>query len=519
MIGQIEPEATVDLKRLLFRRQFLLGPKRFAPNQYWSSIQLLGGVRLSVHSDLPFTSTSQDGATVTLIGHAIDPDHPQRTEPEVLRSLIRNASQLNSLIDSTKPLVGRWVIILQNQQGTYLFTDPCGCRQVFYYSDGEGVWCASQPELIRANCHMNLNTDDALVRFLIDPKHALLESPWLGRGTLYESCFHLMANHYLDLDSLQQTRFYPTNPIPDKDTAEIVDTSCAILQGTMTALTARHDVAQALTAGWDSRVLLAASRHVSEHIEYFVYRLSNLAESHPDISVANRMAKELGINFVVRRPADVLPGWFVSMLSMNVTCARVLPKTHAIYAELVVGDSRISVNGNGSEIWRNYIDRYCDQDIGDVSSTDLAARMFGRGRFPPFVISELDEWKKGFDRRFIGNLNMLDLLYWEQGLGNWGAQYPAERDIAVEQISPFNCRLLIETLLSSPRRLRAEPDYELCQEMIRRMWPEALSFPINPQPEGKGHIAGVLKRRIRPHIPSPVVHAVRSVLNSRMESP
>ena len=482
IMGETASEVGVDLKRLQFRRQFLLGGERFAPNEYWSAIQLRRGLHLSVHKDLTVFSAGHEQITVTLLGHAIDPLHPDRTEADILQSLIAEAEDLKSIIDSAAPLVGRWIIIVQDDDGTYLFTDPCSFRSVYYYSDGKNVWCASQPELIRTKCELSLNTDDTLGSFLTDLRHLRMESAWIGSSTIYENCFHLMPNHFVNVESGQQTRFYPTGPIKEKKLADVIELSCAILQGTMTALVARYGVMVALTSGWDSRVQLAASRHVRDELEYFVYSQSNVQEDHPDIWLPRRIAKSLGLNFNVKQSPDELPGWFVCLLSQNVTCARILPKTGPIYDKLVNGETRINVNGNGSEICRNFFDKFCNRNVEVVSAKELAARMFGEEKASPlFVIKEFQKWKDGFNYPPAENLNIFDFLYWEQRLGNWGAQYPAEQDIAVEEISPFNCRLLFETLSAAPRRLRAAPDYQLYQDMMRQMWPEVLSFPINPK--------------------------------------
>jgi hypothetical protein len=223
------------------------------------------------------------------------------------------------------------------------------------------------------------------------------------------------------------------------------------------ALTKRYDLSFALTAGWDSRVLLAASKPVSKHIAYFVYMPGIAGENHPDVWVPKAMAKKLGIQFDVKRPGNELPGWFISILGQSVTCARVLPKTHHIYHKLVSGENRVNVNGNGSEICRNSFDKYCDYDVGESSTGLLASLMFAQKILPPFVIQEINAWKKSFDLKAIDSINLIDLLHWEQRMGNWGGQFPAEQDIAVDEISPFNCRLLIENLLSSSRHLRSAP--------------------------------------------------------------
>lgn len=511
MINQREKEVTVDLERLIYRRQFLLGPSCFAPNKYWSSTQLLQGLYLSIHKDLPFQSIMHGNASLTLIGIAIDANNPQYDETEILQNWFDSTSEINALIDFSKILVGRWVFIVQNQRGTFLFSDPCGFRQIYYSSDSECVWCASQPELIRAIQHMSLNTDTSLLRFFMDPVHARQQSSAVGTKTLYQNCYHLLPNHYLRLGAVGPTRFYPIEPIRNKDRHEIVELSCRILRSAIIALTKRYDISLALTAGWDSRVLLAASKPVSKHIAYFVYTPRIAGESHPDVWVPKAMAKKLGIKFDAKRVGNELPGWFISILCQSVTCARVLPKTHHIYHKLASGENRVNVNGNGSEICRNFFDKYCDYNVGESSAGLLATLMFGQKMLPSFVNQEINAWKKSFDSKVLKNINLIDFLYWEQRMGNWGAQFPAEQDIAVEEISPFNCRLLIENLLSSSRHLRSAPDYILYQDMIRTMWPEILSFPINPTLDND--FIGNIKSKIRPKIPKMMVPVIKRLLN------
>lgn len=503
MINQCGKELNIDLERLIYRRQYLLGPSCFAPNKYWSSIQLLQGLYLSIHKDLPFKSIVRVNASLTLIGIAIDANNPQYDETEILQNWFDGTSEINALINLSKTLVGRWVLILQNNRGTFLFSDPCGFRQIYYHCDSERAWCASQPELIRAIQHMPLNSDTSLLQFLMDPVHARQQSSAVGTKTLYQNCFHLLPNHYFRLGAPGPTRFYPIEPIKNKDRHEIVELSCKILRSAIIALTKRYDISLALTSGWDSRVLLAASKPVSRHIAYFVYMPRIAGESHPDVWVPKAIAKKLGIQFDVRRPGDELPGWFISILSQSVTCARVLPKTHHIYHKLVSGENRVNLNGNGSEICRNFFDKYCEYDVGESSTGSLASLMFAQKMLPPFVIQEINAWKESFDLKVLGNINLIDFLYWEQRMGNWGGQFPAEQDIAVDEISPFNCRLLIENLLSSSRHLRSAPDYLLYQDMIRSMWPETLSFPINPPFDI--NFVGNLKRKIRPKIPKRMV--------------
>jgi hypothetical protein len=499
MKNKVKGKTQIDLQRLLFRRQFLLGPTSFTPTQYWSCVQLPHELQLSIHDDLPFTTKSQNAVTATLIGIAIDPLNPQYTEADILLSLIKKASDITTLIHATASLVGRWVIIFQNPSDTYVFTDPCGFRQVFYYSDGQQFWCGSQPEIIRANHQLSLVTDENLINFLTNPIFARRESAWVGAKTVYDKCFHLLPNHYLSVHHLEPIRFYPstTNPIPINSMSEVIESSGLILKGIMAALTKRYDVCLAVTAGWDSRILLAASRDVCEHIEYYVYR-SSIPGSNPDVWVPQGLAKKLNINFIVRSPANELPGWFVSILSQNVTGARDRPSTRFTYDKLVRGDNRINITSVGSEINRNFYDKYCKINPKEMYSADLG-QIFGYEGVS-FVAQELNYWRKGIiNCKLPEGLNLIDMLYWEQRLGNWGAQCPAEQDIIIEELSPYNCRLLIEILSATPRHMRAAPDYPLYKELMQYLWPEVLSAPINPLK--KGDFISFLWQRVDPHLP------------------
>jgi hypothetical protein len=97
-----------------------------------------------------------------------------------------------------------------------------------------------------------------------------------------------------------------------------------------------------------------------------------LAEGHPDVWVPRLLAKRLGISFLVENSADDLPGWFSSAMSANVTGARMLPKTRSIYGKFMVGEKRVNVGGDASEICRSFFDKYCKLDPKAVCTADFA---------------------------------------------------------------------------------------------------------------------------------------------------
>ncbi len=482
-----------SLQSLVFRRQFLLGPKSFQLTKGWKCFSLHHDLILSAHPDLDVLTKSNDNETITLIGVAVDSLQPNLSLSELLDNYLEKASAVFELIDNTKSLTGRWLIIFQDEQNTYLFTDACGFRSVYYYSDANGFWCGSQPEIIKFITDLDWEVDNEILDFLSSPNYSRMESAWVGNNTIYRGCRHLLPNHYLDINRKEEARFFPREKEPnakERPLSEVVDMATTILQGTYAAVTKRGTILQALTAGWDSRVLLAASRDYSSKIEYFVDRMGILSENHPDIRIPRRLAKCLDLNLTVMNSAQDPPGWFVSVLSHNTTMARVLPKTRTIYSHLQSEENRIKLNGNGSEICRNFFTKY--QKYAGEASIEVLASTLGY-KDVSFVMYQLEEWRENLNIKCAPNFSIFDMLYWEQRLGNWGSQYPSEQDIAIDEFSPYCSRLLIETLMMTPREYRVAPNFKLYRHLIQAMWPETLTIPINPPTSIKAYIKNCIK--------------------------
>ena len=468
------------LQDLLFRRQFIISDSIFKLVDGWVITPLLHNLILSSHPDLQVESMFWSTSSLTFIGSIIDPRYPSLKMKDLLENIEKTNLSINDLIVQTYPFSGRWVIVYQDEKSTYTFTDPCGFRQVFYSSDGERVFCGSQPEIINAVNPLYLTTSREISDFVFSPEYARNELAWIGDKTIYQNCFHLLPNNYLDLGELKAHRFRPIDRLFNENKSSAIERAAMLLQGSIEAAVMRNRVQQAITAGWDSRMLLAASRKCSNNIKYFVDRKGQLSLNQPDISVPQKLSRKLGLDFKVVNSKEYLSGIFITLLSKNVTGARVLSKTRTIYSHFLSNDQVVKINGNGSEICRNFYDKHLSLSENEYRSSPGLARIVGYGG-SAFVENELEAWKNKINDFDNNNVKLLDLLYWEQRLGNWGAQFPAEQDIAIEELSPFNNRLLIKTILSVPKEERCAPNYRFYRDLIRYMWPETLSVPINPR--------------------------------------
>jgi hypothetical protein len=467
--------------KLLFRRQFILGPKQLKLKGKWDIVPIKQSKYLHVQQDLPVVSVSNANISLCLLGVAIDPFHPEKNEKEIIEGFLSNTLTFEKLIQLTHSIVGRWIIVYQNDEDTLIFNDPCALRQVHYVNGYNEQWCASQPELLKqVYDDLDLIDEADLIEFLRSEDYLNGESAWLGKTTIYTDCFRLLPNHVLSLSTLQQKRFYPHQNIPRKNVDEIVVASSEILKGTMAGLAFRGENSLALTAGWDSRLLLAASKDVRSKFRYYVNDMGVLSPEHEDIWVPVELSEILGLKFIVKNIPARVPEWFINLNARNVTGARALPKNKMIYGKLREPESGLNVNGNGSEICRNFYKLTGEQTLKNIS-VELLGRKFGYKKLPPQIKLELEAWVAEIRSLNVDGFTLLDLLYWEHRMGIWGAQFPSEQDIAMDEFSPFNCRLLLENLNSSDAEQRMPPTFPIYKKLIEHLWPEVLKVPINPK--------------------------------------
>jgi hypothetical protein len=76
--------------------------------------------------------------------------------------------------------------------------------------------------------------------------------------------------------------------------------------------------------------------------------------------------------------------------------------------------------------------------------------------------------------------------------GRWQAMIRSEYDVVQESFAPLNCRTLLVEMLTLDESLRKSPTFLFFAELIRGLWAETLSEPINP-PERVGLKSRVIR--------------------------
>ena len=422
---------------------------------------------------------------IVLIGSLFDSEVPEKQNTDIMKDILASANGIEDLILKIKCYAGRYALLYKNDKYFIILHDALALREIYYCTKENQVVCGSQPNLITkyANPEILPTDDPVLLDFY---KNHLKKAWWIGDETYYDGVRHLLPNHYLDIKGYQAHRYWPNEPIKRIGVDEAVAKICMFLKGTMRAFVHRHSVMIAVTSGMDSRTLLAASRDVCDKVYYFINN-HGLGYDHPDISVPQKIFNNIGVPFHVHEVPNKVDEEFRQIFFSNTFFAseRLLPTIYNVYFKN--HSQKVNILGIG-EIGRT---RY-GKAPKNLNSYFMAYKIgYTEGRY---VIEQCEKIRAELlpvARKY--GINVLTLLYWEQMMGNWGAVGNSESDIAIEEFDPYACHMLYETFLGVEDKYTEYNNPLIFKEMIRKMWPELLSYPISPAHKMRDKLSGYLK--------------------------
>lgn len=468
---------------LAFRRQFLLSSKALQFHENWNDRTLKQGsihLYLYHHPDLPVTTVRNERFELVLLGYVLDVHHPTRSDSEIMEHLSQ-LKDFDQILEASSTLNGRYVMILMDDQDVKLFNDATGFREIYYGRPGKEVVCGSTPDIIGTYFNIPKSDQGELFEFtqnkIFQKKGHLL----VGSQTLYPGVFHLIPNHYLNFINQEQTRFWPVQKREKPVIKAVIQEMVDMLKGTYAAATHRNTLYQGLTSGWDTRLLLAASKDHLSRIKFYYnrgFKRDQTDKPAIDYYVANEMAEKYELDFASIDLDEInIDEDFENTYYQNNVLAR--PSLLPVFYELHTRglDNTITVSGTmGNEIMRIMfpINRV-------VKNSREILKLLQYDSFP-VLERELTLWVDDVKEAVESlNYNMIDLFNWEQFFAHWGAISASEQDIVREELRPFNTRKFLDLYISLPDKYRYR-DFPLGHvKMIELMWDELLDFGMDIQ--------------------------------------
>jgi hypothetical protein len=384
------------------------------------------------------------------------------------------------------------VVICRHRGQSFLFTDPGGLFGVFHtIKPGAVVQVSCNAELIAES--EGYGASEKAMEFFARPAYRSslpMEVPtapslqgdnwWPGTMTPYTGVVRLLPNHFLALEHLKSVRYWPRSRIAPQTIEEGARQGAHFMRQVVCGLARKRPIAVPVTAGFDTCLLLAASREVKDRVEYFCYSPNPeqfSTKDDEDAATAATLAYSLGFDihiFHFDRGADEDAADRFSRNTSFHTAAKAVLQICSAFVDRGPQD-RLVLNGNVSEVCRNFY---------GVLPSCTPAKIWThliRMADSPLAKEEVASWLRGLrSAKELAGVELSDLFYWEFRIGGWQSLLQLQMSQFVEMFTPYNCRSLMETMLGVDLKYRSGPDYVLYKKMIEYLWPECLSVPINP---------------------------------------
>ncbi len=451
----------------LHRRQFVVGPRPHLVGDDWMAIDIGHGLWLSHCPDLRLAALrDRGGQRWWLLGLATQ---TRVDRPDPAQQL--SETETTSVPEAYEGWAGRWWLV----GGGRIHLDAGAQLGCYWTATGDGaIWASSSPAVIAALPGVG----DSRSLELTYERGLSWVAPPLGRR---QGIRRLLASEVLDATTgVTHWRRLVTPPdqLPDDDPlaafADAIGRAMANLPGQQPKL-------MALTAGADSRVVLAAALAADVELTVVTRRASRMSVA--DRVVPPRLAAGVGLEHRELRPKRP-EGWRWELAARhtdhNVSDGDALPFVEGVRDDLV--GFEIGGQGFGFGKVKN---RHFPDEIGRPGETaGLVADHFGE---PAWSANRqaLASWLLEVDRqqRDGGDQHQVDWrdrFYLEQRMAGWQAPKEQLYDLhRHERFFPINSARTFGLLLAVEEERRRGAAHQ--RELIAAIDDRLMAEPFNPE--------------------------------------
>ncbi|RMZ61850.1 hypothetical protein D9U34_22125, partial [Vibrio anguillarum] len=122
---------------------------------------------------------------------------------------------------------------------------------------------------------------------------------WIGHETIFNEIEKVLPNHALSIRDMKVVRYWPQVEFKYHDINQVVTEVAEELKAILKAFSEVSPLSIAVTAGNDSRVMAAATKEIKHRCYYFIDKLKNLNDDHPDIVIGKRICDTLGVKYTI----------------------------------------------------------------------------------------------------------------------------------------------------------------------------------------------------------------------------
>lgn len=484
----------LNVDTLTFRRQYFMTNTVVDIFPSWSCTQISSNSFLYTHPDLEISTFKNKTSTICVIGYCFYPFEDTKDHASTIAYLVGTSETSAALIQSFSKACGRYVVFIKSKNEYCAFTDALSLKPLYYTQDHTSIATLASD----INLFKHISPQSTITEIRKDAfsfyKHEFKENgdgnAWIGDETIYKNISKLLPNAILDINTLNISRYWPRKPIEINSTDYVAGKAAEYIRAVLKQAKSRQNLSIAITAGYDSRIMVAATYPFKDSIHYFIDKHEYMGDSHPDIVISQSIAQKLNLNFTIY--PQTFDNSHVPLIFKKIYY------NNTFYA----GDKRLST----VYFYYNKYSQYLNVcGVGEVGRT-----RFGPNRFPlsperisykygyinsPYATKAVSQWYakvKIICKKM--RINPFTLFYWENDLGNWGSVGNCESDIAIEEFNPFDSHYLLELLLSAPESDTKCTENKVFDLIIEKLCPQIADIPINPGFTLAGKIKKELKK-------------------------
>lgn len=435
------------------------------PSLDGGSSRILDGMLVEWSAELSCRELTDASGAVAglLVGHVYDPEERAFRTGDIAMPGVSDAESLEAFLDT---LSGAFFVLTSEHYGRRLYMDPGATLPLFWRTDRPVA--GSSPEEIATPAELEQAFDKGLYDTCIGEEGM---GSWIGGDlTAYANIRKLLNNHRLDLGTRSAHRYWPREETWLELPSAVEQASSSLLDF-MAAAAERLDLKVALTAGYDTRLVLASSRKVSERVEYFTLAARG---SELDQWAASAMAKRFGLKhrilpMVRSTPEDI------AMWDRRVGYSVRESNREQFRSVAALGPTAVIATGMYGEVGRCRLYRQNVETINTMAITPefVASRLTIPAPEP--VRASLQGWLDGLSG-FSPSV-IMDLAFLELKFGAWAmGQKPATSQAAFT-VSPMAQRPVLEAFVFT--RPEDKRTTTLFETLIRACWPEVMAQPVN----------------------------------------
>ena len=359
-------------------------------------------------------------------------------------------------------LAGRWLAFVTLGKSQRVYLDPLASHSTVYSQELRRV--ASTPYLLGAKLNPLLSELE-----LIEQDH------WYPAGlTAYKGVSRVLANHCIDLANFCHLRHWPRldSDIVVEDTwRSQIQQIRVLIQQQLVAYSANMPLRIGLTAGLESRAMLACSRGVTP-VPLCWTRCDKSSASYQDVKTATFLATSFSLQHIVlpfKKEFQCTNSDIAQFLINTGYCVGGSPlRSHKLIDS--AGEC-FALTGIGGEIARAYYES--SSVAGNLSGTSLLAQT-GLPRLEPFS-QATDDYLQNMPK--LEQQQQLALFYLENRVTAFGAVHRYAYQSGLVLLSPFSHRTIVSCMLKLP--VSAQLDAQFHKALIEASWPELLLIPFN----------------------------------------